>query len=74
MEGSAFTEIDLSGDVRFDHPLERPVNGGAADARIFLPDEIAEIVRAQVAFLLQETPEDLVAFAGMLAARGAEQG
>ena len=58
----------------FDHPLQRAVDRRPADARRLTTYEIEQIVGAQVTFLLQEDPEDLVALAGMLAAGGAEPG
>ena len=71
---AAFAEIDLAGDPRFDHPLQRAIDGRPADSRRLTTHEIEQIVGAQVTFLLEENPEDLVALAGMLAARGAEPG
>ena len=66
---AAFAEIDLAGDAGVDHPLQRAVDGGAADAVIFAPDEIDEIVGAEVPFLTQEDVDDLLPLAGALAAR-----
>ena len=65
---SALAEIDLARDVGVDHPLERPVHGGAADARFLPADDIEEIVRAEVPFLTQKYAEDAVALARALAA------
>ena len=64
----AFAEIHLAGDARFFHPQQRAVDGGAADAVIFLLDERDEIVSAQVSLLLEERVDDQVAFAGSLRA------
>ena len=50
----AFAEIHLAGDAGADHPLQRAVDGRAADARILVAHEIAQIVRAQMPFLAQE--------------------
>ena len=30
---AAFAEVDLAGDAGVDHPLQRAIDGGAADAR-----------------------------------------
>ena len=68
---AAFAEIDLAGDSRIHHPLQRAIDRGAADAAIFLADEIDEVVRAEVPLLAEERVDDEVAFAGALAARRA---
>src|SRR5262245_55944317 len=70
----AFAEVDLARDAGIDHPLERAVDGGAADARILPVHEADEIVRAQVAFLLQERTKNVFAFGGALAAGGPKVG
>ena len=57
-----------------DHPLQRAVDGGAADAVIFVADEIDEIVGAEMPFLAQEHVDDLLALAGALAASPASAG
>ena len=64
----ALAEVDLAGDAGVHHPLQRAVDGGAADAVIFAADEVDEIVGAQVSFLAQEHVDDLLALAGALAA------
>jgi len=66
--GSTLTKIDLARNAGFDHPLQRAVHSGAADSRHLTTDEIEEIVRTQMTFLLEEDPENLVAFGGMLPA------
>ena len=63
----AFAEVDLAGDARVHHPLQRAVDGRAADAAIFLADEIDEVVGAEVPFLAEEHVDDEVAFAGPFA-------
>ncbi len=65
----ALAEVDLAGDAGVHHPLQRAVDGGAADAVIFASDEIDEIVGAQVPFLAQEHVDDLLPLAGAFAAR-----
>ena len=67
---TAFAEIDLAGDAGVDHPLQRAVDGGAADAGVLAADEIEQIVRAEMTFLTQEDVEDAIALAGALAAGG----
>ena len=69
---SSLAEVHLAGDAGVHHPLQRAVDGGSADAVIFVPDELDQIVRAQVSFLAQEHIDDEVAFAGALSARGPE--
>ena len=59
---SPFAEIDLPGDAAIDHPLERSIDRGAANARMLTANEIEEVVRTQVTFLFQEGPQDLFAF------------
>ena len=71
---ATFAEIDLAGDAGVDHPLQRAVDRGAADPRVFLVDEIAQIIRAQMTLLAQKEVQDAVAFAGTLAAGRAEAG
>ena len=51
-----------------DHPLQRAVDGGAADAGMLAAYEVEEIVGAEVAFLLEEVPENLVALGRSFAA------
>ena len=71
---ASFAEVYFSGDARFDHPLQRAIDRRPPDARRLAAYEIEQIIRAQMTFLLQENPEDLVALAGMLAAGRAEPG
>src|SRR5687767_9535542 len=47
-------EVDLSRDARIDHPLERPVDRGAADALVFAANQIDEIVGAEMSFLAEK--------------------
>ena len=68
---ASFAEVDLARDARVHHPLQRAVDGGAADAVVFLANEIDEVVGAEVPFLAQEDVDDLFALAGTLAARRA---
>ena len=66
--GSSLAEIDLVGDSGGDHPLERSVNRGAANARIFPTDEVIQLVRRDMAFLAQEDGDDAIALGRALAA------
>ncbi len=65
---AAFAEVDLARDARLDHPLQRAVDGGAADALIFAADQVDQVVGGEVAFLAQEDVDDEIALAGTLAA------
>jgi hypothetical protein len=71
---STLAKIDFAGDSGADHPLQRPVNGCPADVWIFLMDEIAQIICAQMTFLTQKEVQDAVAFAGPLATFRDESG
>ena len=71
---TTFAKIDLAGDSSVDHPLERSVHRGATDPRVFLVDEVAQIICAQMTLLAQKEIQDAVAFAGTLAAGRAEAG
>ena len=71
---SAFAEIDLAGDAGVDHPLQRAVDGRAADPGLLAADEIEQIVGAEMPFLPQEDLQDAIALAGALAAGGTEAG
>ena len=64
---TSLTEVDLAGDARIDHPLERAVNGGATNTMIVAPYEIDEVVGAEMPFLSQEDVDDLLPLAGALA-------
>ncbi len=61
-------EVHLAGDAGIDHPLQRAVDGGAADPLILAADQIDQIVGGEVAFLAQEHVDDEIALAGTLAA------
>ena len=39
----------------FLHPLQRAIDGGAADFLIFLADEVVQIVGGQMSFLRRKT-------------------
>jgi hypothetical protein len=64
------TKVDLARDARIDHPLQRAIDGGAADAVIFAFDETDQIVSTEVPLLAEENVDDLVAFAGALGSSG----
>ena len=64
----AFAEVDLAGDAGVDHPLQRAVDGRAADSLILASDEVDEIVGGEVALLAEEDVDDQVALARALAA------
>ena len=71
---SAFAKIDFASDSGADHPLQRPVNGRPTDSWIFLVDEIAQVICAQMTLLTQKEVQDAVAFAGPLATLRDESG
>ena len=66
----AFAEVDLAGDAGVDHPLQRAVDGGAADPLILAADEVDEIVGGEVAFLAEKDVDDQVALARRLLPAG----
>jgi hypothetical protein len=63
----AFAEVDLSCHARPEHPLQRAVDGCPPNPGILLPNDVEEIVRAEMPLLTQEEAQDEVAFAGALA-------
>ena len=70
----AFPEVDLAGNAGVHHPLQRAVDGGAADALVLMPDEIDEVVGAEVPLLTQEHVDDLFPLAGPFPARRLQPG
>ena len=58
---AAVAEVDLARDPRPNHPLQRPVDGRPADARVLAPSEVAEIVGTRVTFLLEEDTQNAIA-------------
>ena len=66
----AVAEIDAARDAGLDHPEQRPVDGGAADARVFATDQLDEFVRAEMAGLAQQDRDDQVPLAGSASAGG----
>ena len=68
----ALAEVDLARDAGLDHPLQRPVDRGAADVLVLAVDQIVEVVRAEVALVPEEHVEDRLALARSLAARRAQ--
>ena len=65
---AAFAEVHLAGDARLLHPLQRAIDGGAADAVVFALDQVDQIVGAQMSLLPEEHVDDQVALAGALGA------
>ena len=65
---TTLAEIDLAGDARVDHPLQRAVDSRAADPLVLAPDQIDEIVGGEVPLLAEEHIDDEIAFARALAA------
>ena len=66
----ALAEVDAARDAGVDHPLQRAVDGRAADPRVLRADQLDELVRAEVPFLLHEEVDDDVALARTAAAGG----
>ena len=65
-------EVDLPRDAGVDHPLQRAVDGRAADPLVLAPDQIDQVVGAEMPLLAQEDVDDAIALAGSLAAFRAE--
>src|SRR5215216_8029933 len=65
---ATFTEVNFAGDTGIDHPLEGAINGRPADALIFAPADVDEVVGAEVPLLAEKHVDDLLALAGALAA------
>ena len=66
----ALAEVDAARDSGVDHPLQRAVDGRAADPAVLRADQLDELVRAEVPFLLHEEVDDDVALARTAAAGG----
>src|SRR4051812_46472610 len=69
---TAFAEIDLAGNAGVHHPLQRAVDGGAADALVLTARDVEQVVRAEVSLLSEEHIENEVTLARALGARRAE--
>ena len=67
---TSFAEIDFAREAALDHPLQCPINSGAANAALIAADEIKKVICTEMTFLTQEYVEDMVAFAGALATSG----
>ena len=52
---AALAEVDLARDARVDHPLQRAVDRGAADALVLAARDVEEIVGAEVPSCLRNT-------------------
>jgi len=65
---ASLAEIDLARDARVDHPLQRTIDRGATDAGRLAPDELDELVGADMPFVTEEDGDDLIALARPLAA------
>jgi hypothetical protein len=61
-------EVNLARDAGLFHPLQRAVDGRAADFLIFALDQVVQIIGGQMSFLAEEDIDDEVALAGTLAA------
>jgi len=67
---SRLAEVDFTRDAGVDHPLQRAVDRGPADAARPAANAIEEIVGADVPLLAQEYLHDFVALGAALAATG----
>ena len=64
---SSLAEVDLAGNARIDHPLQRAIHRCTADAVILMSNEIDQIVGAEMSFLTEEDVDNLLPLAGALA-------
>jgi len=64
----AFAEIHPARDAGIHHPLEGTVDRRATDAPMLAPDDVHEVVGAEVSLLTEEHLEYLFAFTGPFAA------
>ena len=71
---TAFAEVNLARNAGIHHPLQRAVDGGAADALVLASDEVDQVVGAEMPFLSQEHIDDLFPLAGPFPARRLEAG
>ena len=65
---SPLAEVDLAGNARINHLLQRAIHGCTADAVILTSNEIDQIVGAEMSFLTQEDVDNLLSLTGALAA------
>src|SRR5829696_7431199 len=71
---ASFAEIDLTGNAGFHHPLQRPVDGGPADAGGLLAHALEQIVGADMPLLAEEHLDDPISLAGPFAAGWTKHG
>ena len=64
---SALTKIHFAGDAGVDHPLQRAIHRCPADAMVVVPNEIDQVVGAEVSFLAEKDVDNLLPLAGALA-------
>ena len=60
---TAFAKVDLARDTGIDHPLQCSVDCRATDALILAPDQIDQVIGAEMPFLTQKDVEDEIPFA-----------
>ncbi len=70
----ALAKVNLAGNPRVHHPLQRAIHRRTTDPMVVAPDQIDQIVGAQVPFLPQEDVDDLFALVGTLAPKRLEPG
>ena len=71
---TTLTKIDLPGNTRVHHPLQRAVDGCPTDLLIFTAHQINEIVGAEMPFLAKEHVDNLFPLTGPFPARKLEPG
>ncbi len=59
--GDAVAKAQLARKARAAQQLHRPVYGGLPEGRIFVPDQIVEILNGQMSFLLKKNLNNPVA-------------
>ena len=58
---NALDRLDASCEAGLGHPLQRAIDGRAADVPIVAPNHLDEVVRAEVSFVAEERVDDQVA-------------
>jgi hypothetical protein len=66
---SSLAEVDLPGNAGFDHPLQRPIDRGSADAGVFVANQVDQFLCGKVPFLAQEDLDDEVTLGGSASTR-----
>ena len=67
--GAPVAKVHLPGDASVHHPLQRAVGGRAANPVAGRAHDVDQFVSSEVALLLKEEVDDLIALAGAASAR-----